>query len=104
MPANACNPTSDKASHIAIIDDDAEIRYSLHRVLSSHGYNASTASNGKDGIALARREQPRVIFLDNRMEGMSGIETLQHLRSVCPGAMVILMTAFGTTQTAIEAM
>ena len=104
MPASACNPTPEKGSHVAIIDDDAEIRYSLHRVLSSHGYSASTASNGRDGITLARKEQPRVIFLDNRMEGMSGIETLQHLRTACPSAMVILMTAFGTTQTAIEAM
>jgi two-component system nitrogen regulation response regulator GlnG len=73
-------------------------------VLTSHGYRAATASNGREGIALARREQPQVIFLDNRMEGISGIETLQHLRSTCPNAMVILMTAFGTTQTAIEAM
>jgi two-component system nitrogen regulation response regulator GlnG len=104
MPANSSNCAPDRGSLVAIIDDDAEIRYSLHRVLSAHGYGASTASNGKDGIALARREQPRVIFLDNRMEGMSGIETLQHLRTACPTAMVILMTAFGTTQTAIEAM
>jgi DNA-binding NtrC family response regulator len=89
---------------VAIIDDDAEIRYSLHRVLTSHGYRAIAASNGRDGIALAHAEQPGVIFLDNRMEGISGIETLQHLRTACPGAMVILMTAFGTTQTAIEAM
>jgi two-component system nitrogen regulation response regulator GlnG len=89
---------------IVIIDDDAEIRYSLHRVLTSHGYTVETASNGRDGIALAHKDQPKVIFLDNRMEGMSGIETLQHLRTTSPNAMVILMTAFGTTQTAIEAM
>jgi two-component system nitrogen regulation response regulator GlnG len=104
MPANSSNCAPERGSLVAIIDDDAEIRYSLHRVLSSHGYGATTASNGREGIALARRDQPRVIFLDNRMEGMSGIETLQHLRTACPTAMVILMTAFGTTQTAIEAM
>ncbi|MFA5256790.1 MAG: sigma-54 dependent transcriptional regulator [Opitutales bacterium] len=104
MSANG-NPQHAEPPHlVAIIDDDAEIRYSLHRVLTSHGYRAATASNGREGIALARREQPQVIFLDNRMEGISGIETLQHLRSTCPNAMVILMTAFGTTQTAIEAM
>jgi two-component system nitrogen regulation response regulator GlnG len=102
MPANGNAPAT--AASVLIIDDDAEIRYSLHRVLSSHGYRVGAASSGKEGIASARREQPRVIFLDNRMEGMSGIETLQHLRTACPGAMVILMTAFGTTQTAIEAM
>ncbi len=104
MPLNANNTHTDAARLIAIIDDDAEIRYSLHRVLTANGYRAATASSGRDGIALARKELPQVIFLDNRMEGMSGIETLQHLRSACPNAMVILMTAFGTTQTAIEAM
>ena len=45
-----------------------------------------------------------LIFLDNRMGGISGIETLQHLRTAAPQSLVILMTAYGTTQTAIEAM
>ena len=54
-------------------------------------------------------KQPRqsirtLIFLDNRMGGISGIETLQHLRTAAPQSLVILMTAYGTTQTAIEAM
>jgi len=104
MPETGLQTHNETSRLIAIIDDDAEIRYSLHRVLTSHGYRAVTASNGREGIALSRKEQPQVVFLDNRMEGISGIETLQHLRSACPNAMVILMTAFGTTQTAIEAM
>jgi DNA-binding NtrC family response regulator len=89
---------------VLVIDDDAEIRYSLERVLGSRQYRVATASSGEEGIEVAEREQPVVIFLDNRMGGMGGIETLQHLRSVVPNAMTILMTAFGTTQTAIEAM
>lgn len=89
---------------VLIIDDDAEIRYSLHRVLTARNYRATTASSGREGIELAKSEGPEVIFLDNRMEGLSGIETLQHLRTASPQSMVILMTAFGTTQTAIEAM
>jgi two-component system nitrogen regulation response regulator GlnG len=62
------------------------------------------ASSGEAGIERARECSPEVVFLDNRMEGMSGLETLQHLRTVAPESMIILMTAFGTTQTAIEAM
>jgi two-component system nitrogen regulation response regulator GlnG len=89
---------------ILIIDDDDEIRYSLNRVLSSRGYRVEEASSGEAGIEAADKSSFQVIFLDNRMEGMSGLETLQHLRSVTPESMVILMTAFGTTQTAIEAM
>jgi len=96
--------TSTKNAAILIIDDDAEIRYSLHRVLSTRQYEILTAVGGEDGLALAEKEKPEVVFLDNRMEGMSGLETLQHLRSVSPASMVILMTAYGTTQTAIEAM
>ena len=93
-----------KGASILIIDDDAEIRYSLQRVLSARNFRVATAANGKEGIRLVESERPNIIFLDNRMEGMSGIETLQHLRDLDGDLMIILMTAFGTTQTAIEAM
>lgn len=89
---------------VLVIDDDNEIRYSLDRVLSSRGYRVRTAGSGMEGLELLRRETPEVIFMDIRMEGMSGLETLQRLRAVDPQSVVILMTAFGTTQTAIEAM
>ncbi len=87
-----------------IIDDDPEIGYSLTRVLSSREYDISTAASGEEGIAAVKRAAPDVIFLDIRMGGISGIETLQHIRSLQPRQLVILMTAFGTAQTAIEAM
>ncbi|HAU60457.1 MAG TPA: DNA-binding response regulator, partial [Opitutae bacterium] len=89
---------------ILLIDDDAEIRYSLDRVLSQDGHEVVAADSGEDGIQKAKELKPSLIFLDNRMGGISGIETLQHLRSAAPDSMVILMTAYGTTQTAIEAM
>ncbi len=89
---------------ILVIDDDAEVRYSLQRVLSARDYQVSCAASGNEGIEMAEKEMPTVIFLDNRMDGMSGLETLQHLRNLNPRAMVILMTAYSTTQTAIEAM
>lgn len=92
------------SQHILVIDDDEGLRYSLERVLSSRGYALSQASSGEEGLKTAEAETPAVILLDNRMGGMSGIETLQHLRTASPDSMVILMTAFGTTQTAIEAM
>jgi two-component system nitrogen regulation response regulator GlnG len=93
-----------KQASILIIDDDAEIRYSLDRVLSTMGHRIISADSGESGIKTAQKENADLIFLDNRMEGISGIETLQHLRSAAPDSMVILMTAYGTTQTAIEAM
>jgi two-component system nitrogen regulation response regulator GlnG len=89
---------------ILVIDDDSEIRYSLTRVLSSRDYVVTAAASGEEGIAAIKKAPPDVIFLDVRMGGMGGIETLQHIRSINPRQLVILMTAFGTAQTAIEAM
>jgi len=94
-----------KPATILIIDDDADMRYSLARVLSTQGYTVSEAGSGEDGVAAVKKgPPPHLIFLDIRMGGMSGIEALQHIRSANPRQLVILMTAFGTAQTAIEAM
>ena len=89
---------------VLVIDDDKDLRYSLRRALAGLGHTVIEADSGETGVVAAKREQPDVILLDNRMGGMTGIETLQMLRGAQPQAMVILMTAFGTTQTAIEAM
>jgi two-component system nitrogen regulation response regulator GlnG len=89
---------------ILVIDDDSALRYSLRRVLTAHGYKVSEAGSGEEALAIVGQLKPDVILLDNRMEGMSGIETLQHLHNAYPDGLIILMTAFGTTQTAIEAM
>ena len=99
MPDPAKSPT------ILVIDDDAEIRYSLSRVLSSRHYTVIEAASGEQGIAVVKKgPPPDLVFLDVRMSGMSGIEALQHIRSANPKQLVVLMTAFGTAQTAIEAM
>jgi nitrogen regulation protein NR(I) len=89
---------------VLVIDDDDALRYSLKRVLSGRKYNVIEANSGESGLEMAEQHAPDVILLDNRMGGMSGIEALQHLRSANPNAMIILMTAYGTTQTTIEAM
>jgi DNA-binding NtrC family response regulator len=100
MPDTAIKPPT-----ILVIDDDAEVRYSLGRVLSSRKYQIIEAASGELGVAAVKKgPAPDLIFLDIRMGGMSGIEALQHIRSVNAKQLVVLMTAFGTAQTAIEAM
>ncbi len=90
---------------ILIVDDDDEIRYSLGRVLGSQGYRIDTASSGEEGIEKVKAgSAPDLIFMDIRMGGINGLETLQHMRSIDSNLQIILMTAFGTAQTAIEAM
>jgi DNA-binding NtrC family response regulator len=96
--------SSDAKSKILVIDDDPEIRYTMERVLSVRGYEVVLAGSGEEGLKLVKKLDPEVVLLDIRMGGMSGLETLQHIRGENPRSMVILMTAFGTTQTAIEAM
>jgi nitrogen regulation protein NR(I) len=97
--------TAIKPPTILVIDDDAEVRYSLGRVLSSKKYQIVEAASGELGVAAVKKgPHPDLIFLDIRMSGMSGIEALQHIRSVNPKQLIVLMTAFGTAQTAIEAM
>lgn len=105
LSLGAMSDTAAKSPTILVIDDDAEIRYSLSRVLSSRGYALVEAASGEQGVAMVKKGPlPDLIFLDVRMGGMSGIEALQHIRSVNPKQLVVLMTAFGTAQTAIEAM
>ncbi len=96
--------TDTNAPLILVIDDDTEVRYSLNRVLSSQRYRVVEAPSGEEGVAAVKKQVPDVVLLDNRMTGMSGLETLQHIRSINPKQLVIFMTAFGTAQTAIEAM
>ncbi len=89
---------------ILIIDDEEALRYSLRRALANRTFNVLEADSGETGIEVAKAESPDIILLDNRMKGMNGIEVLQHLRGICPEAKIIVMTAFSTTQTTIEAM
>jgi len=89
---------------VLVVDDDTEIRYSLERVLSTRDYRVILAASAEEGIEAIKRESPEVVLMDLRMGGMSGIEALQNLRKESQRSMIILMTAFGTTQTAIEAM
>jgi len=94
-----------KPATILVIDDDAEIRYSLSRVLSSRGYHVVEAASGEQGVALVKKgPAPDLVLLDVRLGGIGGIEALQLIRAANPKQLVILMTAFGTAQTAIEAM
>ncbi len=89
---------------VLIVDDEDALRYSLKRALSNRSFHIFEADSGEKAIEVAQKEMPNIVLLDNRMKGMNGIEALQHLRGICPAAKIIIMTAFTTTQTTIEAM
>src|SRR5215831_16947730 len=91
-------------SRLLLIDDETDVQYSFQRIFDSPEIELSTASSGEEGLKLLPKVKPDLVLMDIRMGGMSGLETLRKIRQADPKLLVILMTAYGTTQTAIEAM
>lgn len=89
---------------LLLIDDEADVQYSFRRIFSSPEIELTTASSGEEGLQLIPANKPDLVLMDVRMGGMNGLETLRRIRQMDPKLLVILMTAYGTTQTAIEAM
>jgi nitrogen regulation protein NR(I) len=92
-----------KMETILIVDDDKSIRYSLKRMMEEN-YSILTAQNGEEALNQVRSNPPDLILMDIKMPGRNGIDVLKDIKSIDPKSLVILMTAYGTTETAIEAM
>ena len=90
-------------SRILIIDDDDQLRRSFEKLLRQEGYEVRSAASGETGLQHVRKEMPDLVMLDMRLPGMNGFETFKHLHDLEPKLPVIIMTAYGTTETAIEA-
>lgn len=88
---------------ILIIDDDDQLRKSFEKLLTEEGYAVQSAASGESGLALILKETPDLVILDMRLPGMNGFETFQAIHEIEPKLPVIIMTAYGTTETAIEA-
>jgi DNA-binding NtrC family response regulator len=91
-------------ARILVIDDDDAVRESIGRMLRGVGYVVQPAGSGEEGIELARAGGFDVILSDLRMPGLSGLDVLLRLRQVRVDAAFILMTGFGSIDTAVEAM
>ncbi|MBI4774527.1 MAG: sigma-54-dependent Fis family transcriptional regulator [Deltaproteobacteria bacterium] len=88
---------------ILIIDDDPQLRYSFEKLLSRKGHKVQTAPTGEAGIDMIRSMNPDLVISDVRLPGMSGLELFRAVHGIWPKLPVIIMTAYGTTDTAIEA-
>src|SRR5271169_4708642 len=93
-----------KMSKLLLIDDEEDVRYSFQRIFDSPEIELATASSGEEGLKVIPKLKPDLVLMDVRMGGMNGLETLRRIRAANPKQLVILMTAYGTTQTTIEAM
>jgi nitrogen regulation protein NR(I) len=91
-------------SKLLLIDDDQDVLYSIRRNIESPEVELTTASSGEEGLKLIPKLKPDLVLMDIRMGGINGLETLRRIRQIDSKLLVILMTAYGTTQMAIEAM
>ena len=91
-------------SKLLVVDDEQSICWGLRRLGESVGHAVVTASSAEQALALAERERPDVIVLDVRLPGMDGLTALGRLREKLGPTPVIVITAYGDLQTAVEAV
>lgn len=87
-----------------IVDDEEGMRSTLRRIMRSKGFQVEVASSGEEAILLAQQFQPELLLLDIRMPGINGIETFRRLKTICPEAFAIFMTAYAASHLSQEAL
>jgi DNA-binding NtrC family response regulator len=89
---------------VLIVDDDADMRELAYDMLKDRGHQVATAGSGEEALRRLTEEDYAVVLTDLRMKGMQGLELLTQIKRDHPDINVILMTAFGSVETAVEAM
>lgn len=92
------------SNHILVVDDDQSLREFLEILFKKEGYKVSVAKNAKDALELLHSNLISLVLSDIRMPGMDGVAFLNHLKQKYPTLPVILITAFGSLDTAVTAM
>jgi two-component system, NtrC family, response regulator HydG len=95
---------TENGARILVVDDEVSNLKVLERLLGKGGYAVFTAASGPEALDVLRAEQPELLLTDLKMPGMDGLELLRAARTVSPTTEVILMTAYGTVEIAVEAM
>ena len=91
-------------SNILVVDDEPVARQSLTDILRLEGFSVNSVPNGQAAVEYVRTNPVELIVVDLRMPGMDGLEVIQVVNQISPETEVILLTAFGTTETAIQAL
>ncbi len=90
--------------HILIVDDDKAFRFATVALLNDEGYAVTAAATGEEARRIIDGQSFDLIISDLVMEGMNGIDLLQHITATNPDALIMMVTGFGSVQTAVEAM
>src|SRR5512136_3035458 len=93
-----------KKTKILVVDDEHLIRWSLEQNLKKQGYDVLTAGSGEDALRIVREEQPDLVLLDIQLPGISGLEVLEKVKELDEDIIVIMVTAQGGLETAVNAM
>jgi DNA-binding response OmpR family regulator len=89
---------------ILIVDDEAVARQSLTDILRLEGYHVASVANGQAAVEYVRANHVELMVLDLRMPGMSGLEVVQVVNQVSPDTEIVMLTAYGSTESAVEAL
>ncbi|MEW6486652.1 MAG: sigma-54 dependent transcriptional regulator [Thermodesulfobacteriota bacterium] len=89
---------------VLVVDDDASLRRVLEYNLAQEGHAVATAASGEEALAALARGRFDLVVTDIKMPGMDGLDLLRRIRADSPDTPVIVITAFGTIETAVEAM
>ncbi len=91
-------------SNILVVDDEPVARQSLTDILKLEGHNVNSAPNGQAAVEYVRTHPVDLMIVDLRMPGMDGLEVVQVVNQISPETEVILLTAFASTESAIQAL
>jgi DNA-binding NtrC family response regulator len=94
----------EEGNGILIVDDDQDMREMIQDILKDRGHHVMTAPTGQEALKILGEGAVSVVLTDLRMKGMQGLELLSEIKQSYPDISVILMTAFGSVETAVEAM
>lgn len=89
---------------ILVVDDQKSVCYSFQRVLGNEGYDVLVALSGEEAIEVTGGEKPDLVIMDVKMPGLDGLGVLARLKEIYPNLLVIMMTAYSTTEQAISAI
>lgn len=101
---NNNTPTSDDSAYVLVVDDEGANRYSVSKTLQRVGYVVSEAANGEEALEIMQKQTFDVVLTDIRMPGLDGVELLRRIKDEAPDVIVILMTAYASLGTAVEAL
>ncbi len=96
--------TTSRERPVLVVDDEPSMRLALTESLQRIGYDVTEAADGREALVRLDQCKPWLVLTDMKMPRMSGLDVVKEIKKRAPGTLVVIMTAYGTIETAIEAM